>query len=71
MTLINIRHLRAFVAVCELKHFTKAAEAIHLTQPALSILIKQLESELGVGLVNRQTRSVEITEIGQEFYEIF
>jgi len=70
MTLINIRHLRAFVAVCELKHFTKAAETIHLTQPALSILIKQLESELGVGLVNRKTRSVEITEIGQEFYEI-
>ena len=69
-TLINIRHFRAYIAVCEHRHFTRAAEAINLTQPALSALVRQLEEELDVRLIDRRTRSVELTRIGEEFYEI-
>jgi LysR family carnitine catabolism transcriptional activator len=67
--MINLRHLRAFVAVAEHLHFTKAAEAVYLTQPALSTLIRQLESDLGVRLVDRNTRVTELTAAGRDFYE--
>ena len=52
------------------RHFTKAAESIGLSQPALSALIHQLEEDLRVKLFNRSTRNVEPTEIGLEFSEI-
>lgn len=70
MSMINIRHLRAFTAVAEHQHFTNAADAIHLSQPALSALVQQLEADLGVTLLHRSTRNVELTAIGAEFYEI-
>jgi LysR family carnitine catabolism transcriptional activator len=70
MTMINIRHLRAFTAVAEHRHFTNAADVIHISQPALSALIRQLEADLGVMLLDRNTRNVELTPIGREFYEI-
>ena len=70
MTMINIRHLRAFTAVAEHQHFTNAAEVIHVSQPALSALIRQLEDNLGVTLLHRNTRNVELTPIGRQFYEI-
>lgn len=70
MSVVNIRHLRAFLAVAEHQHFTKAAETLHLTQPALSVLIKQLEEELDVKLVHRRTRNVELTAIGREFRDL-
>ena len=70
MTMINIRHLRAFTAVAEHQHFTNAAEVIHVSQPALSALIRQLEDDLEVTLLYRNTRNVELTPIGREFYEI-
>lgn len=70
MSMINIRHLRAFAAVAEHQHFTNAADAIHVSQPALSALIQQLEADLGVTLVHRSTRNVELTSIGREFYDI-
>ena len=70
MSTINIRHLRAFIAVAEHQHFTNAAEAIHISQPALSALVRQLESDLAVTLLDRNTRNVELTQIGREFYEI-
>jgi LysR family carnitine catabolism transcriptional activator len=63
----NIRHLTAFVALAEHQHFTKAAEAIHLSQPALTALIQQLESDLDVRLIERNTRSMHLTEAGREF----
>jgi LysR family transcriptional regulator, carnitine catabolism transcriptional activator len=66
---INIRHLRAFCAVAEHLHFTKAADAMRLTQPALSALIRQLESDVGVRLIQRNTRIVELTEIGRQFHD--
>jgi len=64
----NFRHLRAFVAVAECLNFTKAAEKICITQPALSALIQQLETDLDVKLLQRNTRAVELTPIGNKFY---
>lgn len=70
MSMINIRHLRAFTTVAEHQHFTHAADAIHVSQPALSALVRQLEQNLGVTLLERNTRNVEVTQIGREFYEL-
>jgi len=67
---ITIRQLRALVAVAELGGFTPAAERLHLTQPAVSVLIRGLEHELGVRLLYRTTRAVSLTDAGREFYPI-
>ena len=64
---INLRHLRAFRAVAHHGRFTRAADAIGLSQPALSALVAQLEEDLGVKLVHRTTRAVDLTAIGREF----
>lgn len=62
---VDIRHMRAFVAVAETLHFKKAAEALFITQPALSRLIKGLEAEIGAALFSRTTRQVALTDAGQ------
>ncbi|MFC4270711.1 LysR family transcriptional regulator [Sneathiella chungangensis] len=61
------RHFRAFVAVARHLHFTRAAEEIHITQPSLSLLIRQLEEQLGVKLITRSTRQVALTDMGKAF----
>ncbi len=66
-SMINLRHLRAFKAVAEELHFTKAAEALCVSQPALSALIRQLEGDAGVQLILRNTRQVELTPVGVQF----
>lgn len=63
----DLRHLRAFIAVAESLHFKKAAEALFITQPALSRLIKGLESEVGAELFLRTTRQVALSEAGRLF----
>ncbi|WP_166305198.1 LysR family transcriptional regulator [Bradyrhizobium sp. 2S1] len=63
---VTVRQLRAFVFVSQLKSFTKAAERLHLTQSALSLLIRQLEDNLQVQLIERSTRKVELTAAGLE-----
>ncbi|WP_338691158.1 LysR family transcriptional regulator [Bradyrhizobium sp. 26S5] len=63
---VTVRQLRAFVFVTQLKSFTKAAERLHLTQSALSLLIRQLEDNLQVQLIERSTRKVELTAAGLE-----
>lgn len=65
---INLKHLRAFQAVAHHRHFTRAAEAICISQPALSALIAQLEADLSVTLLNRTTRAVELTPVGRDFF---
>jgi len=64
---ITLRQLQAFVAVLERGSFSEAAESMHLSQAALSGLIKELESRLGVRLFNRSTRRVSVSEVGASF----
>ena len=60
----ELRHLDAFLAVCETLHFGQAAERLHLSQPALSRAIQQLETALGVALFERHSRSVTLSDAG-------
>ncbi|UPG95037.1 LysR family transcriptional regulator [Luteibacter aegosomatissinici] len=62
---VSLRQLRAFLAVAGHRHFRRAAEALHLTQPAVSRLIADLEAELDVRLFDRSTREVIPTEAGR------
>ncbi len=61
--------LKAFCLVVELKSFSKAAEAKFITQSAMSHLIKNIEDELGVKLLNRHSKTVTPTSAGRLFYE--
>jgi DNA-binding transcriptional LysR family regulator len=64
---VTLRHLRAFVAVLECGSFSEAADTMHLSQAALSGLVKELESRLGVRLLDRNTRSVNASVVGSAF----
>ena len=61
---MNIELLRTFLEVARVRHFGHAAEALHLTQAAVSARIKNLEAELGVALFDRQKREIRMTPEG-------
>ena len=66
MTKITLKHLRYFDALARHRHFGRAAEASAISQPALSLQVKELEEILGAPLVERGAR-VSLTELGEEF----
>ena len=63
----DLNDLSSFRAVAELGNFRKAAEAVHLSQPAFSRRIDKLEQALGVRLLERTTRRVTLTAVGRDF----
>jgi DNA-binding transcriptional LysR family regulator len=63
---ISLKQMRAFVAVARTGSFTRAAEQLFITQSALSALIRNLEAELDLRLLDRTTRRLELTEAGRE-----
>jgi DNA-binding transcriptional LysR family regulator len=62
---MEIRHFKAMVAVAEELHFGRAAKKLHLSQPPISLAIKELETELGVRLFERSSRQIAITPAGE------
>ena len=62
-----LRHIRYLAAVAEHHNFTRAAEALHVSQPTLSQQIKQLENSLHVQLLDRSGRTVRLTDAGETF----
>lgn len=66
---MELRWLQTFAAVAELRHFARAADRCHLSQPAVSHQIRLLEAELGARLLNRSGRRVSLTVAGELFLE--
>lgn len=64
---MELRHLRYFVAVAELENVSRAALRLHVSQPALSRQIRDLEDELGFPLLQRSAKSVRLTDAGRAF----
>ncbi|MBT3146086.1 LysR family transcriptional regulator [Neptunomonas phycophila] len=64
---ITVKQLRAFVAVAKTRSFTEACSQIHISQPALSVAIKNLEDALGGPLLSRTTRTLALTPEGEAF----
>src|SRR5205823_11200329 len=64
---VELRHLRYFVAVAEMENVSRAALKLHVSQPALSRQIRDLEDEIGFCLLERTAKSVRLTEAGRAF----
>jgi LysR family transcriptional regulator, hydrogen peroxide-inducible genes activator len=64
---ITIRHLRYFEALALHRHFGRAAESCAISQPALSLQMKELEEMLGAPLIERSARQIRLTSLGEEF----
>jgi LysR family cyn operon transcriptional activator len=62
-----LRHIRYFLAVARHRNFTRAAEALHVSQPTLSQQIRQLEDTLGVPLLDRSGREIQLTDCGAAY----
>ena len=67
--MLELRHLRYFVAVAEERNFSRAAERLHMAQSPLSAAIRQLEQEIGAKLLSRGSRGVTTTPAGAVLLE--
>ena len=65
---MQFKQLEVFVQVARLKSFSKAADALYLTQPTISAHISALESELGTRLVIRSTKEIQLTPTGNVLF---
>jgi DNA-binding transcriptional LysR family regulator len=68
---LNMRQVRAFVSVAHLKSFTRAAALLNVSQPALTVQLRKLEETLGIRLLDRNSRTVDITRLGRELLPVF
>jgi DNA-binding MarR family transcriptional regulator len=66
---VELRHLRYFVAVAEMENVSRAALKLHLSQPALSRQIRDLEDEIGFSLLQRTAKSARLTDAGRAFLD--
>ena len=67
---ITSRQLRAFVLIARHESFSRAAEQMYVTQSGISIIVRDLESQLGFRLFDRTTRKVKVSELGSKFLPI-
>lgn len=66
---MDLRALRYFIEVVRQNGFTRAADALHVTQPTISKMVKALEDEFGGRLLLREGRGVQLTDAGQVVYD--
>ncbi|GAA0719419.1 LysR family transcriptional regulator [Clostridium malenominatum] len=66
---MNIQYLKSFFVTVKLNSISKASKVLHLTQPGLSMQIQSLEKDLGVSLLNRSNKGVELTEAGKIVFD--
>src|SRR5262245_631960 len=66
---MTLRDLEYLVAVADMRHFGKAAEACHVSQPTLSMQLRKLEDERGVALFERTNKQVLVTDVGERIVE--
>ena len=64
----ELRHIRAFLETPETRNFTRAASDLHVSQPALTVQVQQLEESLGVRLFDRNKRGVTLTAAGKDVF---
>src|ERR1700752_5280079 len=64
---MELRQIRSFLSIAETLHFGRTAEAVHLSQPALSLQIRALEEEVGVRLLERNRRKTTLPAAGRAF----
>lgn len=67
---VTVKQINAFVALAQCRSFAEACERLHISQPALSIAIKNLEDSLNGSLFSRSTRSLHLTPEGEAFYPV-
>ncbi len=67
----NLAQIRSFIAIAKSGSFTRAALTLNLSQPALTVQIRQLEAVLNVKILDRNTRSVRLTRVGEELVPVF
>ena len=67
---MDIHHLRIFYEVCKNQSFTRTAEKLYISQSAVSIQIKKLESSLQTQLIERSSKNFKLTYTGQELFKL-